>query len=190
MGCLGSLRLLLLLAGRLPSGAALVAAASGGPERLPLLCRCPAERPDATAATARRSGLPPTDGAAVCRSGTRQPVAIAAVRQSGPLLPSLRLGNLGSPLLLVLAVGRQSSPTLLPLPGGPERLLSFAAARRSGLTPLQLLPGGHQLTGRGAAALCHRSCPAERLFALATAQRRGLSPSRCHSCLGELVALR
>ena len=40
------------------------AAAAGRSGEATFLCRGPAERPGATAATARRSGLPPTDGAA------------------------------------------------------------------------------------------------------------------------------
>ena len=100
------------LAGKLPGGAVLaaVAARRSGLERLPLLCYyCPAERLDATAATARRSGLPPTDGAAGCRSGAKPPVSLAAARQRGSLLCSLRLEGFRSLLLLPMADG---------LPGG------------------------------------------------------------------------
>ena len=55
---------LLLLAGGLPGGAALAAAAARRSGEDAVARYCPAERLDATAATARQSGLPPTDGAA------------------------------------------------------------------------------------------------------------------------------
>ena len=112
-----------------------------------------AERPGATAATARRSGLPPTDGAAGCRSGTRKHVAIAAAKKSGPLLSSLRWGWPGEPADAAAGWRAGGLPGRAALTATAARRSGEAVflcrARRSGLTPLLLLPGGaafHQPT--------------------------------------------
>ena len=114
-----------------------------GPEWLPLLRRRPAERPDDAAVTARRSGLPPSDGAPGCRSGAKQPVCRGRGKKAG----SLRLDGLWSLRCCCCwltgypveqpgadAAARRSGEAALPC-RCPAEHTTAATARRSDLPP-------------------------------------------------------
>ena len=112
---------LLLLAGGLPGGAALAAAAARRSGVAAVASSLPGGAARRHCCYCRRSNLPPRDGVTGCGSGAKQPFAVAAARQNGSLLRSLRLGGLGS--LLLLAGG---------LPGGAARHCCRCPAVRRG----------------------------------------------------------
>ena len=140
LGGLGSPRSL-LLAGWLPGGAALTALRSGEAafaSSLPggaaqrsgdsaLLCRCPAERPDTTAATPAERLFASLPEVGRPWESADPAAGWLAARRSMPC-------GLERPPLLRRCPAEQ--------PIGLEILRCFAAARRSGLTTLLLLPGG------------------------------------------------